>query len=133
MGLKIKIFSPGKTKEKWLQEGLAEYEKRLGGIEIEWDYKTLPQKAPFICLDPRGKSYSSTTFSEFLYKEFEKEGSRLTFVIGDADGLPSHLLEKASHVITLSKLTFTHQLARLILLEQIYRATQIYHNTPYHK
>ena len=134
MGLKIKIFSPGKIKEPWLKEALHEYEKRLTGtISIEWDFTNLPKDTPFICLDPKGKMLTSPEFSTFLYKEFEKMGSRLCFVIGEAEGLSRNLLEKASYIISLSKMTLTHQNSRLFLLEQIYRATEIEKGSHYHK
>lgn len=134
MGLKIKIFSPGKTKEPWLQEALAEYEKRLtGAVVIKWDHQNINAEEPYICLDPNGIQRTSPDFSDFLYREFEKQGSRLTFVIGGPDGLPSNILKRASHSISFSKMTFTHQHVRLLLLEQIYRAVQIHKGTHYHK
>lgn len=132
--LKIKIISPGKMKESWLKEALAEYEKRLKGIlSIEWVFKEVAPDSPYICLDPKGKTFTSLTFSKFLYNEWEGCGSRLTFVIGGPEGLSQEILSGAHHTLSLSSLTFTHQVARLLLLEQIYRATQIEKNTPYHK
>ena len=132
--LKLKIISPGKMKEAWLEEALAEYEKRLRGtVSIEWILKEIPPQVPYICLDPKGTTMSSPDFSKFIYKEWERCGSRLTFVIGGPTGLSRQTLHNASHLISLSKLTFTHQQTRLILLEQIYRATQIEKGTDYHK
>ncbi|MCB1111007.1 MAG: 23S rRNA (pseudouridine(1915)-N(3))-methyltransferase RlmH [Chlamydiia bacterium] len=134
MGLKIKIFSPGKTKETWLQTALLEYEKRLKGtFEITWDFNRLPEKGPFICLDPGGMSLSSVEFSTFLYHALEEEGSRLTFVIGGPEGIPQDILQQASQILSFSKMTFTHQHIRLLLLEQIYRGMQIRNKAPYHK
>lgn len=132
--LKIKIFSPGKTKESWLLEALAEYEKRLtGSIVIEWDHSDKEPDTPYICLDPEGKLLSSEDFSKFLFKAWEQGGSRLSIVIGGPEGLSSEILKKASSIISLSKLTFTHQITRLVLLEQVYRALQIQKGSPYHK
>lgn len=132
--LKIKIISPGKIKENWLKEALSEYEKRLSHtISIEWVLKEVQPEPPYICLHPKGASYTSSAFSRFLYKEWEMQGSRLTFVIGGPTGLSSQILQESSHLISLSELTFTHQHTRLILLEQIYRATQIEKGTDYHK
>lgn len=132
--LKIKIITPGKMKERWLEEALAEYEKRLtGSIFIEWVLKEVKPDSPYICLHPEGESFTSLEFSKFLYKEWEKQGSRLTIIIGGPTGLSSQILKGASHLISLSNLTFTHQHTRLILLEQIYRATQIEKGTDYHK
>ena len=132
--LKIKIISPGKMKERWLEEALSEYEKRLtGSVSIEWILKEVQPDSPYLCLHPEGKAFTSPDFSKFLYKEWEKQGSRLTFVIGGPTGLSPQILRDASQLISLSNLTFTHQHTRLVLLEQIYRATQIEKGTDYHK
>jgi len=134
LGLKIKIVSPGKTKEPWLQTALSEYEKRLtGAVAIEWNHQSFHGEGSYICLDPNGRQQTSPDFSDFLYREFERMGSRLTFVIGGPDGIPLNVLNKASHSISFSKMTFTHQHVRLLLLEQIYRAVQIRKGTHYHK
>lgn len=132
--LKIKIISPGKIKESWLKEALAEYEKRLTGIvTVEWILKEITPEVPYICLDPKGKTFTSPAFSKFLYNEWEACGSRLTFVIGGPDGLSQDILSGARKTLSFSPLTFTHQAIRLLLLEQIYRATQIEKGTAYHK
>lgn len=132
--LKIKIISPGKIKEPWLKEALAEYEKRLTGtVSIEWILDDITPHTPYICLDPHGKPFTSPSFSKFLYQEWEACGSRLTFVIGGPDGLSQDLLSGARHTLSFSPLTFTHQAIRPLLLEQIYRATQIEKGTAYHK
>lgn len=121
-------------KEPWLKSALAEYEKRLSPVVlVEWDLKNYPSESLYICLDPQGTSYDSPALSAFLYKEWEKQGSRLQVVIGGPEGTPQRVLDGASHHISLSKLTFTHQLARLLFLEQLYRATQIEKGTQYHK
>ncbi len=133
----IKIISIGKTKEVWLEQALGEYTKRLASkAKIEFvlvkDNSQLVQQIEkeklCICLDPKGKTMSSEEFSDYL----EKGGSRLCFVIGGPEGLPANLQGKYP-TISLSRLTFTHQLSRLILLEQIYRAFEILKGTPYHK
>ena len=134
--LKIKIFSPGKIKDSWLSKALSEYEKRLSkDLVIEWfsSFEGLKKVRRFICLDLQGEMLSSSGFSKFLYNNFEKEGARLNFVIGESEGIPQHILSKAIHRISFSKLTFTHQMIRLILLEQLYRAVQIEKGTAYHK
>lgn len=139
--IKVKIFSVGKTKEKWLEEAFQEYVKRLSqeiSIECLWakDNEQLvewvnKERAPLL-LDPNGKMQSSEEFSKFFFDQAEKKGSRLTFVIGGPEGLPSDLL-KTKEKISFSPMTFTHQMVRLILLEQIYRAVQINKGTLYHK
>lgn len=139
--LKLKIFSVGKTKEKWLEEAFKEYEKRLKPvmhIECGWakDSQTLlewAQKEPnVICLDPQGTLVSSEKFAEVLEQAWIKGGSRLTIIIGGAEGLPE-LLKKQFQLISFSPMTFTHQITRLILIEQLYRASEIQKGTQYHK
>lgn len=138
---KIKIISIGKTKEKWLQEAISEYTKRLSPyaqIESIWGkdddhlLKLLINEKNIICLDPFGQEMNSEEFSQFLQASLLEGGSRLTFVIGGAEGLPLILRQKYP-LLSLSKLTFTHQFARLLLIEQIYRAFEISKGTKYHK
>ncbi|MCB1116969.1 MAG: 23S rRNA (pseudouridine(1915)-N(3))-methyltransferase RlmH [Chlamydiia bacterium] len=132
---KIKIYNTGKAKEPWLIAALAEYEKRLP-FPIEWKlykddeslYAAAAKLSSFIALDPNGQSMTSEDFALF----FETHSPR-HILIGGATGLPAPIKAQASHLISLSPLTFTHQMTRLILLEQIYRATQILKNSSYHK
>jgi len=139
---KIKIFSIGKTKEAWLREALGEYCRRLAPIlSIDWVLskdnesliKHLEKEEAYITLEPTGKAYSSESFSSWLIDSLELYGSRINFVIGGAEGLTSKISEKAKAKISLSKMTFTHQLTRLILLEQIYRGLEIQKGSRYHK
>ena len=140
--IKIKIYSVGKSKEDWLQAALDLYETRLKpSISFEWILaKTdeqlkqfLEKESNFICLDPNGRQFSSEEFSAFLIKTIREACSRLSFVIGGAEGIPTLIKAKAKTLLSLSRLTFTHQITRLILLEQIYRALEITKGTPYHK
>lgn len=80
-----------------------------------------------------GKTFTSEEFSKFLMENLESEGGKLRLVIGSSEGLTPKLKNKAKYLISFSKLTFTHQITRLILLEQIYRGIQISKCTPYHK
>jgi 23S rRNA (pseudouridine1915-N3)-methyltransferase len=139
---KIKIYTVGKTKEEWLQEATSEYEKRLKGrLSVEWVLakndlqltQLLEKEAHFICLDPAGKQHSSEAFSDQLTQLLQRGGSRLCFVIGGAEGIPAALKAKAKALFSLSKMTFTHQITRLILIEQIYRALEIDKGSAYHK
>lgn len=138
---KLKIFSIGKTKESWLKEAIEEYSNRLGAIlSIQWilakddpQLISLLSEETYIALDPNGKMFTSEDFSTWLIKSLEARSSRLNFVIGGAEGLPPAISEGALAKISLSKLTFTHQLTRLILIEQIYRAFEIDKGTQYHK
>jgi 23S rRNA (pseudouridine1915-N3)-methyltransferase len=139
--LKLTILSIGKTKEKWLEEAFEEYIKRLKpSLQvtclwakddpqlIEW-----AQRENFcVALDPAGQLMTSEEFSHFMVQSWEKGGSRLTLVIGGANGLPPEL-KQLSSLISLSPLTFTHQMTRLVLIEQIYRALEIHKGSKYHK
>jgi 23S rRNA (pseudouridine1915-N3)-methyltransferase len=140
--LKVKVYSVGKTKEAWLQEALNEYERRLkASLLFEWILakndehlkQFLEKEEHFICLDPKGKQYSSEEFSSFLMRAFRDCNSRLVFVIGGAEGVPQGLKDKAKSQLSLSKMTMTHQITRLILIEQIYRALEIERGSAYHK
>jgi 23S rRNA (pseudouridine1915-N3)-methyltransferase len=129
--MRIKIISPGKTKEPWLLEALAEYEKRLSvKAKIEWVFpKELSTiETPYALLDVKGSLISSEDFSKYLMSKPSH-----TFVIGGAEGPPLEIKEKASFKFSLSNMTFTHQMVRLILLEQIYRGFEIHRGSKYHK
>jgi 23S rRNA (pseudouridine1915-N3)-methyltransferase len=139
--LKIRILTVGKTKEAWLEEALKEYLKRLKPIlEIEFAFAKndaqlldwLSRETHVIALDPAGKSLTSELFSALLFEQLQVGGARLTFVIGGPAGLPSAVRQK-SLLISLSPLTFTHQLTRLVLVEQLYRAVEIAKGSSYHK
>jgi 23S rRNA (pseudouridine1915-N3)-methyltransferase len=139
--LKLKILSVGKTKEKWLEEAFQEYTKRLKAsvqIETAWakDHAQLiewtQRESSYLCLDPTGRLFTSEALAHFLTQQWEKGGSRLTFVIGGAEGLPVEIKERGN-LISLSPLTFTHQITRLILIEQIYRVIEIQKGSHYHK
>ena len=139
---KLTILTVGKAKEAWLQTALEEYTKRFkGAIEIHWrlakEEKTLEgwlfEESRFIALDPKGKLLTSEEWSHFLFNKWEAHGSRLSLAIGGAEGFSEAVKEKAEHLLSLSLLTFTHQLTRLILLEQLYRAFEIRRGSPYHK
>lgn len=139
---KIKIYTVGKTKESWLQEALGEYEQRVRPVAaLEWILakndaqlkQFLEKELHFLCLDPNGTQYDSIGFSKALMHWLEQMGSRLVFVIGGAEGLSEEIKKRAKLTLSFSKLTFTHQITRLILLEQVYRAFEIAKGTGYHK
>lgn len=140
--IKVKILTIGKTKEKWLDDALDEYIKRMKpSLTLEWNLLKNDQqlidsalKEPsFICLDVQGRLLSSEEFAQFFHLTIEKNGSRLCLIIGGAEGLPEKLKQKADALISLSPLTFTHQITRLVLIEQIYRALEIKKGSSYHK
>lgn len=139
--IRFKILSVGKVKESWLQSALDDYVKRLQpitSVEYQWvkDDNKLVELASkesfYITLDLHGTQMTSEQFSSFLENTLAKQGSRLTWVIGGPEGLPAQL-QGHKPAVSLSPMTFTHQLARLILLEQLYRAFEILRGSPYHK
>lgn len=139
---RLKIISIGKVKESWLTAGIEEYTKRLKStLSISWvlaknnlELETLVKKEKsYGALDEKGKLLDSGQFALFLEKQWMQAGAQLTLVIGGADGLTEATRKGASFLISLSPLTFTHQLARLILLEQVYRSLEILKGSPYHR
>lgn len=139
--IRIKILSPGKIKEEWLQSALLEYVKRLksaADFDFIWtkDSKQLAEKMKeekhLICLDPNGKTYSSETFATFFFHTVVNQGSSIAFAIGGAEGFPEGALD-GRPLLSLSPMTFTHQMARLLLTEQIFRAFEIERGSSYHK
>lgn len=139
--MKIKILSVGKIKEKWLEDAFAEYIKRLKStaeIECIWvkndaHLTEIAQKEKGIVnLDPAGKMFTSEQFSAFVQQQLERNGARLTLVIGGAEGLTDEV-KRLGPLISLSPLTLTHQMTRLVLIEQIYRSFEIAKGSNYHK
>lgn len=138
---KVKIYSIHKTKEQWLKNAILEYEKRLKSyINFEWlflkDNKELEKKIFkenfYICLDEKGEKLSSNEFSKKLFLFFQTY-PKICFVIGSENGLSTTMKNNANLILSLSSLTFTHQMARIILVEQLYRAIEISKNSKYHK
>lgn len=139
---RIRILAVGKVRKGWLSEGVALYLKRLPGLEVvelrdagmareaEAITAALRPEERLVVLTEEGESFSSTA----LARRLEGSGSeRLAFVIGGADGLEPALRARASWRLSLSPLTFPHELARLLLLEQLYRALSIQQGGPYHR
>jgi 23S rRNA (pseudouridine1915-N3)-methyltransferase len=139
--IKLKIISVGKTKESWLEEAINEYLKRLkpyASIEFLWaknDSQLIDwtsKENSVLCLDPLGMLFDSSEFSHVIHQKIQEGGARLAFVIGGAEGLPSQLRDQYT-LLSLSPMTYTHQITRLVLIEQIYRAFEIAKGTKYHK
>ena len=146
--MKITLIAIGKLKEKYLVEAAKEYLKRLKPfatvdiIEIA-ECRTVDEEADkilnrlsgnsWVCvLDVFGKAMSSEEFAQTISNLTLKGQSNLTFVIGGAFGLNQKLRDTADLRLSLSKMTFTHQMTRVILLEQIYRTFKINRSEPYH-
>lgn len=159
--MKITLLTVGKIKEKYLRDGIAEYAKRLGRyckleiVEVQ-DEKT-PDGASFAqeqqikalegerllrCIKDTdyvtalaidGKMLDSVELSENLERLFVQGKSSLVFVIGGSLGLSDEVLRRVDYRLSFSKMTFPHQLMRMILLEQLYRSFRISKGEPYHK
>ena len=159
--MKITVITVGKIKEKFYRDAVAEYEKRLGRyckleiIQVE-DEKTpdrvgtsltelvkqkeaerilkyIREDAFVVALEIQGDMYDSEGFAEQIEKLATKGVSHIQFIIGGSLGLHEEVCKKADHAVSFSKMTFPHQLMRVILLEQIYRAYRIINGEPYHK
>lgn len=138
--MNIKIVLEAKLKESFYREGVLEYQKRLLNrvevVEVNsiFEYIKNKQNAYIITLEIEGKSLSSEQFASKL-KEIETDGyyNEILFLIGGAYGLEDNVRQKSNFKFSMSKLTFLHQEAVLILIEQIYRAYKILNNEPYHK
>lgn len=156
--MKIKIVALGKIKEKFLKEGISEFLKRLTSyasmeiIEInpleikdenltakfleQEGEKILDQIKPnsyVITLEINGANFSSEKFAQKLEEICNQGHNEIIFVIGSSCGLASIVSERANLKLSLSSMTFLHQFARLLLLEQIYRAFKIQKGEIYHK
>ena len=140
----ITILAGGKKHPAWLTEAIAEYEKRLRKpYDIEWEFldeeKLLRhlENWPFtgrdyvILTDERGKNLSSPEFAAKLENLFVNS-KNIVIIIGGAYGFPEEIRKKADLMWSFSNLVFPHQIARLIVAEQIYRATLILAGSPYH-
>ena len=137
-----KIIAIGKIKKKWIQEGIEMYSKRLPGLEIieikdnnqtkeEHMIKGIISKNEIlVTLNEDGQSFTSKQLATKLLNSYNQN---IIFVIGGATGLPPSLNNSASWHLSLSPFTFPHEIARLLLIEQLYRAKTITQGGPYHK
>lgn len=95
-------------------------------------FKHIPANSILILLDEQGKGLSSAEFSKFLQQQMNIGPKQICFLIGGAYGVSNQIRTKASHIISMSNMTFTHQMIRLVLAEQLYRAMTIINHEPYH-
>ena len=150
----IKIITVGKLKEKYLKEAQEEYLKRLGKytkielIEVEDSkvddakqalleeknniLKYIDSKDYIITLEIEGKQLSSPELAEKIDKTFITN-SNITFIIGGSYGMHQEVLDLSNFILSFSKITFPHQLFRILLLEQLFRSYKILNNEKYHK
>lgn len=159
--MKITVIAVGKLKEKFYRDAVTEYEKRLGRycklelIQVE-DEKTpdkagealeqlirkkesdrilkyIREDACVITLEIQGREYDSEGFARELERLRTHGTSHIQFIIGGSLGLHEEICKRADRAVSFSKMTFPHQLMRVILLEQIYRGYRIINGEPYHK
>lgn len=143
----IKIICVGKIKEKYLSAAIDEYLKRLSKYhkvniievidstpqnEAKEILKKLTPKDYIVTLEIEGHQLTSIELSQFIDKTFINHPN-ITFIIGGSDGLEKEIKSISNYSISFSKLTFPHQLFRVILLEQLYRSFKILNNETYHK
>jgi len=123
-----------KIKDPWTREGVNEYAKRVPRLDIteKKELLCIADKGFIIALSEEGEQFSSIGFAR-LIKKIALENKEIVFVIGGPDGLPNQIKAKADLIVSLSKMTFTHEMALLFLVEQIYRAMSIIKNKKYHR
>ena len=159
--MKVRIVCTGKLKERFYSDAAAEFMKRLtrycdpeilelpdekvpdtpsdaeiGLVKATECRRMLEKLGPseyVVALDPNGKQLSSEKFAEMLKGLMVNGKSRITFLIGGSYGLTDDIRKRADRVISFSEMTFSHQIFRIMLLEQIYRAFKIINGEPYHK
>lgn len=159
--MKITVITVGKIKEKYLKDAIAEYSKRLSKYckleiievadektpdnasevvedsirskEAERILKYVKDDAYIITLEIGGKQLSSEELADKIDKLGVQGTSHIVFIIGGSIGLGKEVLNKSNYALSFSKMTFPHQLMRVILLEQVYRSYRIISNEPYHK
>jgi 23S rRNA (pseudouridine1915-N3)-methyltransferase len=153
--MKVEIWWIGKTFQDFTSKGCEEFIKRIKKftslhivelpdikgqmqaniikqLEAEKIISKLKSDDFLILLDEKGKSFSSVQFAQYIEKKSNQSTKKIVFLIGGAYGFDTKIYERANDKISLSDMTFSHQLIRLIFMEQLYRAYTILHNLPYH-
>jgi 23S rRNA (pseudouridine1915-N3)-methyltransferase len=156
--MRIRLLCVGKIKEKFIREGCALYKSRLSHylpftvVEVK-EEKGAPQSNPLeikkregrrlldkletnevkIVLDSKGIAFTSENFSAFLLNMERQGRSKVAFILGGPLGLDEKVTAQADYALSLSSMTLTHEMSRLVLVEQIYRAMTIMKGEPYHK
>lgn len=155
--MKISLWAIGKANEAHVKEGIEDFTKRISRyFPVEWNIIPVPKNSGMlsemdlkkkeaenilqwlrpedflVALDEKGKQLSSEGLAQFLQVRSNESAKNIIFLIGGAFGLDKQILTKAKFTWSLSQLTFPHQLVRLILVEQIYRACTIIRNEKYH-
>lgn len=145
--MKVRVIWIGKTKDSNLSDLISDYSSRISHFlkleivelkdpqkphsEGEKIFESLGTSDRVVALDPHGKAWNSEEFAKVVSKHMREDSRHLTFVIGPHSGLSEEVKKRADVMWSLSPLTFTHDLCRVLLLEQIYRALTIIKNHPY--
>jgi 23S rRNA (pseudouridine1915-N3)-methyltransferase len=154
--MRLELIFPGKTKEAYLKKGIDDFNERLSHY-VKTDFKIIKDRSGFknaaravllegeqllencsksayvVVLDPGGRQFSSEKFARMV-ENWKGQGRQvISFVIGGPEGLSPAVLTRADLLMSLSRMTFTHEMTRLVLLEQLYRAYSIKAGTKYHK
>ena len=155
--MKLSFWSIGKNNEAYIKTGVEDFTNRISKYyKVEWNILPVPKNAAmlsetdqkkkegemilawlnkddyFVVLDETGKQFSSEGLANFLQTRANESTKQLVFLIGGAFGIDQPVLKRANHIWSLSQLVFPHQLVRLILAEQVYRACTILRNEKYH-
>ncbi|HEX2848266.1 MAG TPA: 23S rRNA (pseudouridine(1915)-N(3))-methyltransferase RlmH [Chitinophagaceae bacterium] len=155
--MRIQLWSIGKAHEPYVKSGVEDFTKRISNyFKVEWVIIPQPKNAGMmsemdlkkkeaevvmewldkddylVALDERGKQFSSEGLADFMQARANAGTKKLVFLIGGAFGIDGAVLKRANHTWSLSQLVFPHQLVRLILAEQLYRACTILRNEKYH-
>ena len=140
--MKIKLIFFGKKRKNNLDEITMGYFKRIqkeinSEINFISDQKKIftnsfKENDLVILIDEKGKHFDSISFSKKFKMLIQNSKKKIIFIVGDANGFSSEIYNRSNEIISLSKFTFTHEIARLIIVEQIYRAISIIKNHPYH-
>ena len=153
--MNIRLICVGKIKEKYLEDAISEYVKRLKPLcsfqivelkEINSNYtkkdlieegrnilKNISDNDYVITMEIEGKELSSVDFSKLIEKHYTYDNKKMIFIIGSSCGLSDEVKARSDYKLSFSKMTFPHQLMRVIFLEQLYRAFAIINNIKYHK
>ncbi|MFZ2285449.1 MAG: 23S rRNA (pseudouridine(1915)-N(3))-methyltransferase RlmH [Bacteroidales bacterium] len=155
--MKLVLLLTGKTVQPWIRDGVAEYEKRISKY-TRFEIFTLPDiknpgKSPadkimareaekmlsfinsddyIVLLDEHGRSYSTIEMAAWLRTTMSLPKKRIVFVVGGPWGFDASVTGRADHLVSLSKLTFSHQVVRLLFAEQLYRVLSVMAGDPYH-
>ena len=155
--MKLQFWTIGKSNESYIKEGVDQFTKKIGHyFNVQWTIIPTPKNAGMmsemdlkkkegetildllhttdflVLLDEKGKQFTSEAFAGFIQQRANESARQVIFLIGGAYGVHESIVKRADHVWSLSSLVFPHQLVRLMLAEQVYRACTILRNEKYH-